>query len=311
MIGKSVCFFVLLAILFDWEPAFAMQIHPHHQAHHEQQIPGEENNASEEKRFSNNSSEWIMKIRDATRKFRNFQVATREGYLPFGPDMPNMGEHFVNPSLAVKQEPDLLRPSVLTYLRVRDEMVLTGVAYTLPVQPGEYPPQLPFEDARWHYHSGNLIEEAHGLHDHSLHNEQSDKVRLGMVHAWVWMDNPAGFFEADNWALNYNRLGIEPVNEYDPAVSKTLFLLNGGVDYYIRFIKLAAKPDNEALHDFRIIMEKTRAEVEQIIYRRKEQGLLLPVDEYELIAKWVAMWDEIKKASNPQIWYAVSKYLTI
>ncbi|MGH7627661.1 MAG: hypothetical protein ACREOJ_20390 [Gemmatimonadaceae bacterium] len=39
-----------------------------------------------------------------------------------------------------------------------------------------------------------------------------------MLHAWLWLPNPAGMFASDNWALPFVRAGV-PVPLADPSAA--------------------------------------------------------------------------------------------
>jgi hypothetical protein len=252
---------------------------------------------------------WVDQIRSATKKYHDINIAELEGFVPFGPDMPNMGEHFVNPGLAVSRNFDPLTPSVLTYLNINGNMVLTGVAYTIPVHPGETPPGLLFPGAEWHYHKGNLVEESYGLHNHNMNLTNSNQMRLGMVHAWVWMENPDGFFVADNWSLNYNRLGIAPNNKPDPDASKALFLLFEGVDYYTKFTELAASPSEETLTNIRKQIQQTKLQVTEIVSHLAPGDKIHPEDEKMLAQLWREMWMLVKEMADTETWNNIVQHL--
>lgn len=141
----------------------------------------------------------LARVRQATAKYHNAEVALADGYLPFfpcesQPGSGGMGERWINFAL-LDLDVDELRPELLHYVRTGEGPKLVAVEYTLPLvidgmpwfgpQP---PPVLPpnprmfdgavemlgpfFEDptAPWHY---NLF-------------------------AWIWRGNPAGIFEPLN-----------------------------------------------------------------------------------------------------------------
>jgi hypothetical protein len=302
--SKSVFFILLLfGDLIIGMQSFAQKPHQHLNTQI-QQLP-----ISDSIRLSKESIELLITIQEETRRFKKIDVARDEGYVPFGPDMPNMGEHFVNPVLAVSRDLNLHRPSVLTYLMIGDEPVLTGVAYTIPVQPNEQVKDPLFSEAQWHFHSGDLLKEAYGLHNHTMHQDDSDKVRLGMLHAWIWSGNPEGIFVADNWVLNLLRLGIEHEGRIHPSASKALFLQYNGVDYYTRFVELAAEPDAHSLEDIREKIISTNLKVMPIVTEIINQGRMMPEDELLLIDLWEDMWLEIEEVSNPKIWSAIEMHL--
>ena len=171
---------------------------------------------------------FLESVRLATQKYNNQQAAITAGYRPIGPDMPNMGQHWIHTEFARRRQINPNRPGMLTYLRVDSTDVLTGVAFTQPVLQGESPPELPYQGATWHFHFRTLETEAIS----PPHHEHTDTgPRLAMLHAWVWKDNPDGVFAADNWAPS-----LCPGRDWtylqrsNPGFCKsTVFLLDGGV----------------------------------------------------------------------------------
>ncbi|MDR8392818.1 hypothetical protein NC796_16805 [Aliifodinibius sp. S!AR15-10] len=251
----------------------------------------------------------VEKIRAATEIYKDQKKAQAAGYRKFGPDMPNMGVHWINPALAVNRIFDWATPSTLTYLEVNGEPRLTGVAYTFPVQPGEVPPGLPLKGIEWHFHSGDLEKEAHGLHDHEIHPPYTEKARLAMIHAWVWAGNPQGYFVADNWALSYLRLGITPPADPDPGASKVLFLLDDGTDYFLRFMELASErklPNNDKIQN---ILHRYREKVKVLATRMQEQLEVTEGDQHELKRLWGGMWKEMELVVGEDIWPLIKKHL--
>lgn len=252
----------------------------------------------------------IRQIRAATAKFKDRKMAETAGYRQFGPDMPNMGNHWINPSLAVNRVFDLAQPSTLTYLDVGGELKLTGVAYTYPVRPGEQPPDLPDPAMSWHYHSGDLEEEAHGLHHDTMHSGEADEVRLAMIHAWIWSGNPAGTFSADNWALSYLRQNVKPPANPDPAASKALFLADDdGVAYYLRFIELAVHPRPVDTVQVREILLQSAGEVKAWAAAHRDGRQVTMPEQESLVQVWHTLWGDVKTAVGGHIWPHIARHL--
>jgi len=250
---------------------------------------------------------WV--IRKATERFKDQKAAETAGYRKMGPDMPNMGVHWIHLGLAVNRSFDLSRPSTLTYVEINGEQTLTGAAFTIPVQPGETPPELPVEEMKWHYHSGHLEMEAYGLHQDSDHQEEAEKVRLAMIHAWVWVENPEGYFEPDNWALSYVRLGFKPPEKPSAAASKALYLAQGGVDYFSRFVELAIHPQEIDMVDIREIIRHYAVKVNEMSDSWKKSKLISKRDHQALEKIWESMWDDIKSKVNKETWMLIARHL--
>ena len=136
----------------------------------------------------------LKKVRDATERFQNVEVAQADGYqLLFGcvsgDSVGAMGLHYVNMDLVNKGEVKLNHPQIVIYEPTSDGRVrLTGADYLIIAEgwdknhPGD-PPQL----------MGQLF------HLFDAPN------RFGLpafytLHVWAWKDNPNGAFV--NWHPN-------------------------------------------------------------------------------------------------------------
>lgn len=195
---------------------------------------------------------FLERVRAGTARFRDRDEAVAEGYRMLGPDMPNMGEHWIHPGRAVSGQIDPERPPVLTYLTLGGQAVLTGAAFTVPVRAGDTPP--PFAFAPWHFHSTDLDRESYGLVGHGAFHgdEAAGTTRLAMIHAWVGLDNPEGPFGDDHWGLAFARHGlVPPVPAADVPLreaAQALFLASdAGVPFFTRmFALLDTTPDEQA-----------------------------------------------------------------
>ncbi|MBI2914409.1 MAG: hypothetical protein HYY08_00635 [Firmicutes bacterium] len=106
-----------------------------------------------------------LTILKAVAKYHDIEKAKADGYIPVGPVVPNMGQHYLNPQLAEKPL-DLTRPPILEY--VPDG---TGNWYLIGVEflshPGHVPDETPLGIGAWdvheaacHYKDGSEIKEA-------------------------------------------------------------------------------------------------------------------------------------------------------
>jgi hypothetical protein len=176
---------------------------------------------------------FLAAARSAAALYRDPAAALAAGYRPMGPESPAMGRHWVHPGLLFKGVIDPARPAILAYAMIAGRPSLAGVAYAVP--PGGEIPAEPASRAAWHVHDGTLIEEA-VQPDHDAHSAgASDAGRRGVavLHAWVGVPNPAGVFAADNWALPYVRLGLEPPAGAPKAAAQGLALAGGGVPFFV------------------------------------------------------------------------------
>lgn len=238
---------------------------------------------------------FVREARAATSRYQDVDAAVAAGYRKMGPDMPNMGEHWIQPSMAARGSLDPARPPVLTYLPTDSGKVLTGVAFTAPVRPGEAPPEMPL-NAQWHFHIGGLEEEAFGHKHAAMHHADEDRTRLAMIHAWIWVDNPDGTFAADNWALPFVRLGISRPSQATPCAAKAAFLLSGGVEYYTRMAQTATELTPAELAAVQTTLEMYRLKVEKML----DGARGFPVDAEALSQLWSELWEVVAQNVNEE-----------
>ncbi len=133
-----------------------------------------------------------------------------------------MGRHWVHPSLILAEHIDPARPAILAYATVAGRPRLVGVAYVLPA--GAAVPDHPAPRQAWHVHDGTILAEA-VQPDHDAHGA-GDSVPAGVavLHAWIYVANPAGTFASDNWALPFVTAGLEPPATTDADAARGLSL---------------------------------------------------------------------------------------
>jgi hypothetical protein len=188
--------------------------------------------------------------RRATSRYQRRTEAIRDGYRLLGPDFPGMGEHWIHPGLMVGARFDPARPQVLTYANVQGEPRLLGVAYALALSPEEAPPDFPPGANLWHDHTGSIDEESVLLNHAISGASPSAGLRIAMLHAWIWLDNPDGVFSDNNWSLPFVRLGLPPPSTDAVPAARALSLASGGDRYYralFRAIGRADEADDMAL----------------------------------------------------------------
>jgi hypothetical protein len=254
---------------------------------------------------------YVDQIRAATERFRDHGAAVAAGYRWMGPDMPNMGEHWIHPRLVMQQPFDPMQPSCLSYVRRGGKRILTGVAYILPVRPGESPPPFP-AGGTWHFHSATLNDEAfgHRPHHHAMESDgpmESDGVRLAMMHAWVWKENPDGVFTADNWALSYVRHGLPVPASVDPMAAKALFLSAAdGVAYYRNVVDTNASLAPEEARAIRDVLQQARDRV-SVALQAAHPGTAPPAS--TLRAIWHDAWRDVQPQVRAVVWRAIKPIL--
>ncbi len=174
----------------------------------------------------------IAAARTASAPYQDRNAAIRAGYRKLGPEIPEMGEHWINPIMIVESRYDPKRPAMLTYATINGKPTLTGVAYALAMRPGEAPPPSGVS-GDWHDHSASVNDELAS----GDHTRAAGGSRVVVLHAWVWVDNPAGVFADENWALPYLRLGLQPPAEIDTHAARAIALRHDGVAYYANVLR--------------------------------------------------------------------------
>ena len=241
---------------------------------------------------------FIESARLATAKYQDRSVAIGEGYRQIGSDFPAMGEHWINIGLLFDGKIDAAHPEMLTYAVVSGRPHLLGVAYVLPLLKGESAPDSPAGKEMWHDHFRTLEDET-ALPHHHAPGLSGDAPRMTMLHAWVWLANPAGMFAADNWALPYFRLGIEPPQAAPETVAKALSLVSGGADYFAASIHAAAPLTTAEAKRVDAVFAQSRATVETLL-----RGPT-PPDFEQLSAVWTGLWkavdSSVSRSARPSL----------
>jgi hypothetical protein len=167
----------------------------------------------------------LAHVEAAVQRYRDFEVAKREGWKAFGGDEPLMGQHWYHPKGPDYQSSaarlDFARPSNLMYTEIGGRIVLTGVSFNVRLAPGERLPQGFAGSAdTWHVHDFEkaiaaatetrplLRWLAQSWIDANYRNKGDDRGRVAMVHAWVTLPNPDGVFADHNRTVPYLKLGL-------------------------------------------------------------------------------------------------------
>jgi hypothetical protein len=226
--------------------------------------------------------EFVARARKATQRFADLSVAVTEGYVKVGPEFPAMGEHWVNGELVMRGELDAARPPILTYATIQDTRVLTGVVYTVQLKPGEAAPAA-FPGAHWHDHVGSIDEESLLFGHEGM--AATDGLRLVVMHAWIWTENPSGMFTTDNWALPFRRLGSASPADVPVDMGRAVSLLNGGASYYRRLFAAAGQLDERAAARVDAIVTE-RSQRLEAWWRGRTPGPLTPTEAAMLSQAW-------------------------
>jgi hypothetical protein len=120
--------------------------------------------------------EQLAAARRATAKYQDVKVAVQDGYEDIHVDVPRMGKHYLKAAL-VDTIFDPAKPEILVYIQGKDQRLeLAAVEYAQPLSETA-PEGFTGSDDKWFADTQN---------------------NLWTLHAWVWLKNPAGMFEAFN-----------------------------------------------------------------------------------------------------------------
>lgn len=223
----------------------------------------------------------IAAARAASASFQDRHAAIRAGYRKLGPEVPEMGEHWINPIMIVESRYDPARPAVLTYATIDGRPTLTGVAYALAMRAGETAPPTGVSGT-WHDHAATVFAEL----ANADHGARVAGARVVVMHAWVWVDNPAGVFADENWALPYLRLGRVVPAHIDPHAARALALRYDSGAYYAGVLRDLTGEDFSA--EVRDAVERVAGSSEAehaAIWRDTAQALSARVNDPGLKAK--------------------------
>lgn len=163
--------------------------------------------AGSDARADSVAADFLRRAKAASERYLRIEAAIADGYRRVGMDFPTLGEHWAHIATAATGGLDPGRPPVLIYVRTAGGPVLAGLAFTALLQPGEPYPEWPAGSHVWHEHNGSIEEESAPL-SHALMVPSRGRVRVAVMHAWVWVENPDGVWMSDNPALPFRRLGF-------------------------------------------------------------------------------------------------------
>lgn len=250
---------------------------------------------------------FVARAREATRRFQDRSAAIAAGYRRIGPDFPGMGEHWISIGLLFRSSFDAAQPAVLEYVNSGGKPHLVGVAYVLPLLPGESPPAFPAPHA-WHSHTKSLDEESAAIAQVGMAHDGDDGSRLAMLHAWIWLDACDSLFAANNWALPFLRLGIEPPHgAIPPDAARALSLASGGDAFYESIYQraISSADDSAAIA---AAVNAARSRVDSLVAaRRGTTGAIGPEQLHQLIRIWDALWEQLERALPASSYRALSE----
>ncbi|HEX9129384.1 MAG TPA: hypothetical protein VF850_09495 [Gemmatimonadaceae bacterium] len=246
--------------------------------------------------YSDSLAEFAARVHPMVEAFRDQSTAVAAGYRRVGMDFPSMGEHWLNTSLLFLNRFDIAKPAMLSYATIEGRPVLTGVVYALLLKPGELPPPVPGGRGMWHDHSGTLDAES-ALPVHHGAKSDTSAMRFVVLHAWVGIPNPAGLFEADNWALPYARVGVPLPAPVSISAARALSLLSGAKAYYVAL----AEAEGAARDAVAPALDSGARLAAPIAERMRVSGSSAPADVAALEAAWRTALNSIALVSGTSV----------
>lgn len=246
--------------------------------------------------YSDSLLEFAARARPAAELFRDQTAAIDAGYRRIGMDFPSMGEHWVNTSALYEGRFEVSKPSMLSYGTIEGRPVLLGLVYALLLRPGELPPLVPGGRGVWHDHSGTLSDES-ALPAHHGGVSDTSATRLVVLHAWVGVPNPAGLFEADNWALPYARAGVPIPHPVSIGAARALSLLSGAKEYYVALAEAEGATRSAVLP----VLESCASVAAPIAELMRASGNSSPGDVAALEDAWRSALQRIARESGASV----------
>lgn len=247
------------------------------------------------------TAEFLAAAHAATARYRDPRVAIADGYRAIGPDFPGMGEHWVHPGLLVGGQLDAAHPQILEYAVLQGRRSLVGLAYTAVVRGDEVPHAFPVSPAAWHFHSGTVDEESFVLSHIGAGHEHAAGPRLAVLHAWVWLENPAGVFATDNWALPYERLGLHAPPGTPVAAARALSLASGGDAYLEVLVRVLGRPDSSGAAALPAVIIEYRGKVAELVQGVGARAELGAREVIALAQLWGDLCDALTAAAGPEV----------
>ena len=146
----------------------------------------------------------LAAMRLATAKYStNLNRAKAAGYQVITPMMPNMGIHYMNPSITGF---DIRKPQILVYEHHGSIWQLGALEWVFPSMPKTPPLKnatFGFFPAACHYKDGTFIPDENSKTCPTTNPKTGSPFffwhpDLTTMHVWVWYPNPAGLYSSTN-----------------------------------------------------------------------------------------------------------------
>lgn len=252
---------------------------------------------------------FVVAAREASLAFADRRDAIRQGYRKVGPDFPGMGEHWVHPSLLVSGRLDPAHPPVLSYVDLNGEPVLVGLAFALPLRPGESPPDGPLSPDLWHDHSGDVDEETLLLNSSSsMAHPDREEPRLSMVHVWTGVPNPAGLFAQNNWTLPFVRAGVPVPDSIHVQAARGISLSGDGATFYAALVRRAVPLEPHEEKAITSLLAQHAARVDSLVEAESRQPT--PTFQGRLADEWTRLWRGVHEVVGNDRWHGLEGFVT-
>jgi hypothetical protein len=235
--------------------------------------------------------DFLTRAAKAAERYRDVAAAIEAGYRAVGPEIPAMGQHWIQPSLLASGRADPDEPPILEYATIGGRRVLVGVAYAILLEPGAAPPDVPVSRHWWHRHGGDLDEES--LSDSHAGSGAVEGDGVAVLHAWVPITNPAGPFVAENWTLPFLRAGLSPPNALSAASARAMALGTGAFEHFLAQYRDHDRPDSAADAAATASFEVARDSVTAWLARRGHAATVSPEEQAWLEGVWYALEDRL------------------
>jgi hypothetical protein len=236
---------------------------------------------------------FLAEAREGTARYRSQQAAVEDGFRRVGVDFPAMGEHWVSLGRAMSGDFVAGRPAMLTYVRVGGVPTLVGVGYIALLDSGERLPPFPPANGFWHEHNGSVAEESLPFRHHGGAPSASSGVRVSVLHAWIWAENPAGIFVTDNWTLPFVRLGVSASPDVSRDARHALSLSLDGEEYYASTMRAALTLSAGEANRVEGVIARYRSLAREALGAASHRTGLDPASVARLEALWAEMWAEL------------------
>lgn len=125
-----------------------------------------------------------------------------------------------------------------------------------------------------------------GMGEHWVHPGLLVGGQLDAAHPQI-LENPAGVFATDNWALPYERLGLRAPPSAPIAAARALSLARGGDAYLEILVRALGRPDSSGAAALRAVIIAYRHKVEGLV----QQGGARPELGVREVTELARLWD--------------------